>query len=74
MNIKNYLKPIYGVDTTLFIKNIIVHLFGGQLKYNSGNPSFLVKQEIIQGIHIIRNHPNDNMLAYHYVFESYYHD
>lgn len=87
LNIKNYLKPIYGVDTTLFNlyaldseKVRFIHqkyncppVWGIELKHDEGNLAPLVKGKIIQGIHITRNHRNDKMLAYPYVFESYYH-
>ena len=87
LNIKNYLKPIYGVDTTLFNlyaldseKVSFIHqkyncppVWGIELKHDEGNFAPLVKGEFVQGIHITRNHRNDKMLAYPYVFESYYH-
>ena len=83
LNIKNYLKPIYGVDTTLFNlyaldseKVSFIHqkyncppVWGIELKHDEGNLIPLVKGENVQGIHITRNHRNDKMLAYPYVFE-----
>ena len=58
LNIKNYLKPIYGVDTTLFNlyaldseKVNFIHqkyncppVWGIELKHDEGNLTFLVKQ------------------------------